>query len=251
MKPSAKKALIAVAVIYVLTVAGLTHQFTARARPEDPQAAAGVVKQELNQAWESVREADPEHIRPQPISDNEAMQVFRNVLVRKGPIIGLNYTLILQVLNFAVLLLLFYGLAWEPLLKFIDQRRRTVKERLESAAKNQEEAEELREERRRELGDLRAERAGIIEDARRLGEKERDEIIERARQEAERIMEQTHERAAEDVRRARMVLQGEIAELLVRAAQEVLGREIRPEDHDRLIQEAAAELSLEEPEGSA
>jgi F-type H+-transporting ATPase subunit b len=172
-----------------------------------------------------------------------------DLLAKKGLIININYTLIMQCLNFAVLLLVLYAWLWDPMLRFLDKRRALVKERLDEAAASREEAAGLRDQRQQELGKLRQERGQIIEQAKALGEQERDEIVERARREAERIMRQTEERLGEESRRARVALREEVAELATYIASRMLKREISQQDHDRLIEEVTQGMALDAREG--
>ncbi len=246
MKPIAKKGLIAIVVLYALTVGVMITNFLREARPEDPEEATRAIQQVLNDELERAYDRDPEHIRdPQrPITDAEAARVFEELFPHKGTIININYTLIMQCLNFAILLLVLYGYLWDPLLQFLDKRRALISERLDDAARSRKEAEGLLQQRHHELGQLRSERGGIVEQAKSLGEQERGRIVERARREAEMLMQQTEERLGEEVRRARVALREEVAELAVRVAAQVLKREISRQDHDTLIEDVVARMTL-------
>ena len=103
---------------------------------------------------------------------------------------------------------------------------------------------DLLQQRHHELSQVRSERGGIVEQAKSLGEQERGRIVERARREAEMLMQQTEERLGEEVRRARVALREEVAELAVRVAAQVLKREISRQDHDRLIEDVVARMTL-------
>jgi F-type H+-transporting ATPase subunit b len=251
MKPLAKKGLMVILVLYLVTVALMVANFLREQRPEHPEEVARRVREEINLVQQWAYEGDPEHIRERPVSDAEAVQIFEQFLVRKGTIININYTLIMQCLNFGILLLVLYGWLWEPMLAALDKRRARIRQQLDAAAGSIDEAEKLRKRRNEELSELRRERADIIEQAKTLGEQEREEIVERARREAERLMQQTQERLAEEARRARMALREEIAEIAVSVATEALKRQITPEDHDRLISDVTEAMAFEPAPGSA
>lgn len=241
MKSGAKKGLLVICVLYALTVGVMIWNFKAEAEPD-------VTPAELQQKLEEVRQwaydRDPRNIRTTEISEDEAAGLME-LIARRGQIININYTLIMQCLNFGILLLLLYGWLWDPLLAFLDERRRSVRERLQSAEENRRRAEELREKRREELNQLRSERTQILEQARASAERQRTDIVEHARQEADRIAEQAGERLDEEVRRARITLREEVADLATRIAGRVLEREVRTEDHESVIERMIERLSLE------
>jgi hypothetical protein len=169
MKPMAKKGLMVIVALYAVTVGLMIANFLERAEPKHPEEVMQRLQDDLNQILAWAHEADPEHIRDpqQPITAPEAAEVRDDLLAKKGLIININYTLIMQCLNFAVLLLVLYAWLWDPMLRFLDKRRALVKERLDEAAASREEAAGLRDQRQQELGKLRQERGQIIEQAKR------------------------------------------------------------------------------------
>jgi len=251
VKPIAKKGLIVVLVVYAVVVAAMVTGFITKARPLHEEEVTARVQQALGEVQAWAHEADPTHIRSQAPTEDEAKAVFNGYLKARGSIISVNYTLLLQCLNFAILLLALYGWLWDPMLKMLDQRRDTVRKHMDDAEGDRRKAAELLEQRHQELGDLRNERTGILEQAESLGEQERREIVARARQEAQRIMEQTEERLKEETRRARDALRDEVADLSARIAAEVLRREISPEDHRRIVREMMEAMAGAEAPGAA
>ncbi len=251
MKPVVKKGLIIIGVLYAVTVAVTVTNFVKQAEPVKPELVTQEIQESLNAVRERAYARDPDHIRPDEVTQKEAAQLL-HLLARRGKIININYTLIMQCFNFAILLLLLYGIAWEPLLEFLDRRRQHVQSQLDEAAQRKSDAEALQDQRQEELGQLREERGDIIEKARTTAEQQRDEIIQRAQREAERIVEQTRERLHEEFRSARTTLREEVADLTIRIATRLLQREMAGEDHDRFIKETLERMALdpqEEPTG--
>jgi F-type H+-transporting ATPase subunit b len=242
MKPVAKRVLVFIGVLYVITVALMITDFVIEQQPKYPDRVTGWLLESLNAVRESASSDDPEHIRSSPFTESETREIFERYFPAKGTIINLNYTLIMQCLNFGVLLMILYGFLWDPIIRFIDERRASIRRRLADAEASRSEAEDLAELRRRELGQLRSERAGILDQARRTAEQERDQIVGRAREEADRLAEQAQERIAEEVREASVLLRADVADLVAEIAETVLKREIRREDHARIIAEMADRL---------
>lgn len=245
MKPVAKKGLMLIGVLYTAAVTAMITNFVMEARPEYAEDVTQRIQKSLTvvQGW--AHREDPDHIRANPIAEEEARRIFEGMFPLKGTIINVNFTLIIQCLNFAILLMILYGWVWDPMLRFLDERRRLIKERLDGAARNRLGAEELRKRRQQELTQLRKERAGIIEQAQSIAQQERDQITERARLEAERLIQQAQERLTEEVRQARVSLREELADLAALIASRALKREVSRQDHDRLIEEMADRLTSE------
>ena len=263
IKPQAKTGLLVIGVLYVVTIGLMLVNFIRAAKPAQPDLAARHIQAKLNEVWRDLQtdeepsadtvvagsdslKADPDHVRDVEISEKEAAEIFNKYFPARGQIIGVNITLVMQILNFGILLLILYGFLWDPMLRFLDERRRTIKRRLDDAEENRKQAQHVLQERQDELARIRRERADVIEQARSMGEQEGDQIVERARRGAQRIVAQTDERIDEQVRAARAALRREMAELASRIAARVLQREVSPEDHDEIIRAMLSELDKEE-----
>ncbi|MFW6189384.1 MAG: F0F1 ATP synthase subunit B [Planctomycetota bacterium] len=215
---------------------------------EEPGVPLAQVQQRLEETRQWANQQDKPHIRGSEISEKEAESILSRFFARRGSIININYTLLMQCLNFGILLLILYGWLWDPILEFLDQRRRTVRENMQQTEQSKEEARKLQQKRREELEELRSERTEILDQARSTAEQQRSEIVEEARGEARRVREQTEERLQEEVRRARVSLQQEVAELAIELAARVLRREVSREDHDRVIEDMLESMELQAPE---
>jgi len=259
LRPAAKKGLLVIGVLYAITVAVMIASFVREARPRQPEAAGKRIQVKLNEVLYDLRHdpgedgaapgdvenelrADVEHVRSADITAKEAAEIFHNYFRARGKIVGMNVTLVVQWLNFGILLLILYGLLWDPLLKFLDERARTIKGRLDDAAASREEARRAVARHREELAKLRRERADILEQARSMGEQEGDQIVQRARREAERTGRRAQEELAEQVRAGRAALRAETADLAVAIAARILGREVSIEDHRRLAEELIEQI---------
>jgi len=249
IKPGARKGLVIIGVLYAVTVAVMITDFVADSRPQYPERVTGVLQQKLNEVRQQAYAEDPKHIRADPVTQKEAASVLKSLLAAKGQIINVNYTLILQCLNFAILLMVMYGFLWDPLLAFLDERRRSVREQLDEAERREGRAADLVEQRRRELGQIHSERAGIIEKAQERADQQGEQIVERARREADRLRRDAQERLREELRRARTSLREEVADLSTLVAEKLLRRELTEDDHERLVRESIEQMSLEGDKG--
>jgi len=141
------------------------------------------------------------------------------------------------------LVLVFLGkFAWGPLLDSLKAREDYIRESLESAKHDSEQAQARLEQYDAKLTEARAEATAIVEEGRRDAEVLRHRIEEEARAEAEK----TIERAKREIGVAKETAVKELYTLSGRLATDIasriVGRELKPEDHQRLIAASIAEL---------
>jgi F-type H+-transporting ATPase subunit b len=133
--------------------------------------------------------------------------------------------------------------AWGPLLDTLQKREDFIRQSLESAKADRDAAEARLKEYEERLTEARAEATAIVEEGRRDAEVLRQRIDEEARAEAEK----TVARAKREVEIAKETAVKELYELSGRLATEVagriVGRELKVEDHQRLISDAVADMS--------
>ncbi len=146
-------------------------------------------------------------------------------------------TLIMQWLNFGILLFLLYKFLYKPLLSFLDKRAETIKATMEEAVNGKESALKLLEEYKEKIAGIEKEADKIFNDARKkaLGEKER--IIKSARDEAEKIIAGAKREINLESEKARAELKKEISSMVIMCASKVLEREVKLSDHEKLIEE--------------
>ena len=162
---------------------------------------------------------------------------------------NINWTLVFNLINFAILLYLLNRLLFKPALKYLDRRRETIHARMQAAQADEERAAALATEQREALTEARKRAEKIGEAARREAEAVVEASKAEAREAAERILEDGGRQLAQE--RDRMIdeLREAYAEITVLGAERVLDREIRIEDHrkllDQLLEEIGGRLRIE------
>ncbi len=143
---------------------------------------------------------------------------------------------------FGLVLFVLGKYAWGPLLDSLQQRERFIRESLEKAKSDRESAEARLREYEEKLTAARAEATAIVEEGRRDADVVRRRIEEKARGETDKMVE----RAKREIQIAQQTAIKELysasALLVTELAGRVLGREVKPEDHERLIAESLDEL---------
>jgi F-type H+-transporting ATPase subunit b len=145
-------------------------------------------------------------------------------------------------LTFVILLLLLRRYAWGPILTAMNAREEGIKNDLDNARKEREDAQRILEDHRGLLNDARRERAEAVEAGRRDAERLKAEILEEARKQRESLMKQAEAQIEAGLRQARAALRGEAADLAIRAAGKLMGRNLDDATQRRLIDDYLAEL---------
>ena len=137
-------------------------------------------------------------------------------------------------------LILFLGLKhflFKPVNKILEERQTAVDQTLKDAEDARERAEAAETAYNQRIEQAKEETAEMMRSATRRAQKRSDEIIAQAKADAAGIMQQNAEELEREKRRAEHELRGEVSGLAVMVAEKVVGREINPADHARLIDE--------------
>ncbi|HLC40588.1 MAG TPA: F0F1 ATP synthase subunit B [Methylomirabilota bacterium] len=156
--------------------------------------------------------------------------------------INLDKSLIVQLINFLLLLFLLYRFAYKPLLAKLEERSSTIKRQLEEASRAREEAELRAEEYRAKLLTAQREAQVIRDRALKEAQEEQRRLLAEAKGEAERIVSAARAQIQQDVSQARSELRREVGALATEIAEKLIRKSLRDEDHHRFIQETIARL---------
>ncbi|HEX4964017.1 MAG TPA: F0F1 ATP synthase subunit B [Thermoanaerobaculia bacterium] len=139
---------------------------------------------------------------------------------------------------FVIVLVILGKFAWGPLLKTLQSRENFIREALEKAKHDREAAEARLKEYEQKLAASRAEATAIVEEGRRDADVVKRRIEAAAKEEADKMIE----RAKREIQIATDTATKELytlsAKLATQLAAQVIGRELSPQDHQRLISEA-------------
>ncbi|MFV9510407.1 F0F1 ATP synthase subunit B [Tepidibacillus sp. LV47] len=140
-----------------------------------------------------------------------------------------------QILAFALLYILLKKYAFGPLVKVMTERQENIREQINMAVKNREEAERLLKEQNEAIQKARVEAQEIVERARVNSTKQADEIIESAKREAERIKEQAIQEIQHEREKAVQALREQVGSLSVLLASKILEKELDAKEQSKLI----------------
>ena len=150
--------------------------------------------------------------------------------------INLGY-LISQIVNFTLLAVLLYFVAYKPILRMLDQRSARIKQGLEDAELASRRAAEMEQEFDQRLAEARKEGQEIIAQATQMSEKARQEILETAREESRAQVEKAKEEISRERELAMSELRKQVADLSLNISEKVIGKSLDQQRQRELIAE--------------
>lgn len=159
-----------------------------------------------------------------------------------GGLINLDRSLLVQAINFALLLFILAKLLYKPLLTKMEERTQAIRKSLDEAQAARAEAQHEREEHAARLQAAHAEAQAIRAAALKDAAEEQRKLVEAARGEAARLVESARAELAQDVRRARQELRQEVSDLAITVAERLIGKSLHDQDHRRIVADAIARV---------
>lgn len=146
------------------------------------------------------------------------------------PEIGLFFW---QTVVFIILLFLMAKFAWKPILSSVKNREQSINDALASAENARKEMQNLKSDNEQLLMQARAERDGILKEARELKEKTIASAAEEAKTKADRIVADAMRSIELEKQAAMAELKNQVAELSVEIAEKVVRKELSSKDEQR------------------
>jgi F-type H+-transporting ATPase subunit b len=143
---------------------------------------------------------------------------------------------------FFLLLVVLGKFAWKPLLTALQKREQFIRDSLEAARRDREEAQTALRKYEQSIAKAREEASAIVEEGRRDGESLKRGIEEEARRNADAMIDRAKREIASAKNTALRELYEQSAQLATTIAGNLLKREITPQDHRRLVEDALVEI---------
>lgn len=155
---------------------------------------------------------------------------------------SINATLFVQLVVFAILVWFTMRFVWPPITKAIDERTQKIADGLSAAERARVELSTANRRVDEQLAAARDDAAKRLADAERLAQSMVEEAKTRAAEEGAKIVAAARAEAQQEMIKAREVLRGQVAELAVRGAEQILRREVNSSVHADLLGRLQTEL---------
>lgn len=142
-----------------------------------------------------------------------------------------------KIINFGLFIAVLYFFLFKKAREFFKGRSKSIKDELEEANLARNRAEQRLKEYREKLDSVEKEISMLREQAKLDGEKIQEKIKQEAEELAKKVVEQIKRNIELESKKAKAKLQQEAALLALGMAEELIKKNIKKEDHNRLIDE--------------
>jgi F-type H+-transporting ATPase subunit b len=156
--------------------------------------------------------------------------------------VSINATLFVQLVVFAILVWFTMRFVWPPITRAIDERTQKIADGLSAAERARLELSNANRRVDEQLSAARNDAARRLADAERLAQSMIEDAKARAAEEGAKIVAAARAEAQQEMVKAREVLRGQVAELAVRGAEQILRREVNSSVHADLLARLQTEL---------
>lgn len=170
----------------------------------------------------------------------------QSMLLTEGHIFDLNAQLINDIIiqGIAIFILFFFlsNVLFEPVKKVLANRTEKIKNDIESAAKDKEDAAALKAEYDEKLKSIDKEKEEILATARKKAQKREAEIVEEANAEAARILSRANQEIELEKSKVSDEMRKEIVRVATAMAAKIIEQQIDESKQDALIEDTLKEM---------
>lgn len=145
-------------------------------------------------------------------------------------------------INFGAFILILWIFLYKPVLGMMIKRTEEIENNLSRAEAANREAEQLRQKHLADVQNARKEAQDILNQATRSASEAKEQILAEARQQANELLEKAQTAIEREKHKAIAELREEVATLAVMAAGKIIKRELKAEDHGRLVNEFVSQV---------
>jgi len=145
--------------------------------------------------------------------------------------------IIIQIINFLVLVGILTYLLYKPVKRILNERREKIESTLKETEREKERLKKEREKADRNLQEIYKKAEEIIKKAELDAEAERTKILRDARRESQQIIESARTEGKELKKRFILELKDDIVSLAITIASNTLGETIKPELQEKMLNE--------------
>ncbi len=155
---------------------------------------------------------------------------------------NINFTLIVQMIVFAVTVGIAMKYIWPMFYSLLDERAKKIASGLAAAEKGQQDFAQAEARAEAVIEEARIRANQIVDAASRRANELVDAAKQSAQTEGDRLLASAKQQIELEAAKAREELRRQVADLTVRSAAKVLGREIDPAKHADILGKLAAEI---------
>ena len=156
--------------------------------------------------------------------------------------IEINATIIAQVVNFLILVVILRALAYEPVAKMLKQRSDKIQDSLDQAAADRKAAEQTLAQYKTQLAEANKKAQEIVDRAELTARQEREALVAETKREIERMKQNAQVEIQNERNRAFEEMKAEIVTLSLQAAEKIVAKNLTSKENDKLVDDFIAGL---------
>lgn len=150
--------------------------------------------------------------------------------------VGVNFwTCLFTLVNLFILYKFMKKLLFKPVQNMIDSRQKEIDDLYADAGRSKAEAEALKTQYEGQLSEANAERERILKAAHQRALQQQEAMLREAQEQAARTLKRADEQIELEKKQARNELKNEVSDMAVQIAGAVLARDVKPAEHEALI----------------
>ena len=159
--------------------------------------------------------------------------------------ISIDYSFIIVVLNFILLLVILNKMLYKPIVKFLSERQNKISSDMDEAKRAKQEASTLVDEKKKELKESAAEIRKLKNLAQKDAEKQASDIIKTAKTQEKRILKEAEDQLEHEKLKVVQAIQKDIAAMVATVSEKVLTEKMEGKADQELIQKMLSERGTE------
>ena len=157
--------------------------------------------------------------------------------------IEINATILAQILNFLILVIILRAVAYKPVARLLQQRSDKIKGDLNKAEADRKAAEQTLADYKNQLSDAHKKAQEIVEKANLAARQEHDAAVAETRKEIERMKLNAQAEIENERNRAFEEMKSQIVSLSLAAAGKVVSKNLDTKENDKLVNEFISGLN--------
>ena len=150
--------------------------------------------------------------------------------------VGVNFwTCLFTLVNLFILYKFMKKLLFKPVQNMIDSRQKEIDDLYADVGRSKAEAEALKTQYEGQLSEANAERERILKAAHQRALQQQETMLREAQEQAARTLKRADEQIELEKKQARNELKNEVSDIAVQIAGAVLARDVKPAEHEALI----------------
>jgi len=151
-------------------------------------------------------------------------------------------TIFWSIVVFVILVIVLWKLVLKPVNNMIKKRQDEIREKIDSADRQQKEALKYLDEQKANIDKSRIEAKKIIDEGKDAARKIREEIEIKASDKSKAMIEDALAEIRSEKERSINEVKNEIVDIAMAASEKIITRELSKEEHEKLIEDSLKEL---------